>query len=109
MSITFGGVELKNVEPFDTKPILTKKSRVLGTGEESIQRSTKKRFFREYHCHTDSYSDVSALLAVDIGLYDLVEDGTTYDNCEIWEWLKIQQNPQGTRWDYSFTVRRHTA
>lgn len=107
MTITFDGVELKNVQEFDRAPEVRSTVTTLASGAKSIQSSSTTGFRREYHCTTTSRSDVTALLAKIGTTGTLVEDGTSYTNCQITAWLK--DRTYGDTYEYAVRIERDTS
>lgn len=107
MTISFAGVTLKNVQEFDKSPEVRATVTTLASGAKSIQSTATTGFSREYHCTTQDYADVSALLAKVGTAGTLIEDGTSYTNCRITAWLRL--SAFGDNYEYAVRIERDTA
>jgi len=72
-----------------------------------VQTTTETGRRIKIECCTQTYSDVSNLVAK-IGLKKtLIIDGTTYTNCVIKSWDRLEQDPSGNWW-YAVTFVQET-
>jgi hypothetical protein len=107
VTITFDGVELKNPAPFSLVPLVLTSETTLLSGKTAVQTTTETGLRVRLECVTQDYADVSALLAK-VGLKKtLIINGTSYTNCAIKSWSRLEENPPGTWW-YEVTFVRDT-
>ena len=108
-TVTFDGVELKDVAPFDINLDVTTNVTVLLSGKRSVQTSTETGLMVAFECYTEDYSDITALIAKIGYKATLVIDGTSYTNCAIAGNPKprITQRLPG-KWWYSISFVRDT-
>lgn len=107
-TITFDGVELKNVSgDFDQSPELKATVTILASGQKSIQTTTVTGFSRTYYCTTNDYTDIQNLLAK-VGVSGtLVEGSTSYTGCKLTKWIALRSF--GDEYEYAVKIERDTA
>jgi len=108
MTVTFDGVSLKPSAPFDLAPVVLTNETTLLSGKTAVQTTTETGFRVKFECCTQTYSDVSNLLAKIGQKKTLIIDGTSYTNCAIKSWDRLEQDP-GSNWWYTVTFTRETA
>lgn len=109
MTITFGGVELKNVEQFDEAPVVEAGTVKLTSGRVALTGSSEVSHKWKFDMTTDDYADVIMLQAL-IGLkLTLSIHGDDYYRCAILSWDKMQPNHMRTEWNYAVTIGDETA
>lgn len=106
--ITFDGIELRDPAPFNLAPVVLTNEMTLLSGKTAVQTTTETGFRVKFECCTQTYSDVSSLLAKIGTKATLVIDGTSYTNCAIKSWDRLEQDPGGNWW-YTVTFVRETA
>lgn len=98
--ITFDGVELKNVAPFDLAPKINTTDTLLASGKHSVQTSTETGFAPSFDCVTQDYADITAILGKIGVIGPLVIDGVEHPKCAIRDGMSIKQVASNV-WKYT--------
>jgi hypothetical protein len=103
-TLTFQGVTIQVYQASDFAYDIQKKAERLYSGEVYTSISDVTSFFpRTFQCHTDLWSEITAVAAL-IGTYGtLIIDGTSYTNCYISSFGNIKNLIDGTG-KYSYSI-----
>jgi hypothetical protein len=107
-SLSFQGVTIQVYQASDFAYNIQSKEAILYSGEPYANISTQTSIFpRSFLCHTDAFSEISAVAAL-IGTFgNLVIDGTTHTNCYIFSFGNIKNLIEGTgNYTYSLTFKK---
>jgi hypothetical protein len=108
MTVSFDGIELRDPAPFDLAPVVLTNETTLLSGKTAVQTTAETGLRVRLECVTQDYADVSALIAKIGQKKTLIINGTSYTNCAIKSWNRLEENPPGTWW-YEVTFVRETA
>lgn len=108
-TLTFQGVTIQVYQATDYAFDIQTKTTRLYSGEmyANLSTLTPSFFPRSFLCHTDAYSEISAIAALIGSFGDLVIDGTTYSDCYISSLSNIKELIAGSgKFTYSVSFNK---